>query len=73
MPHSVSVFSLLKKPTLIYLTTYCKLSAHMDILIFKVLLLSKNHFYFSDFESVIASHLTGKILSFDFYLKVVYF
>ena len=30
-------------------------------------------FFSSDFESVIASHLTGNILSFDFYLKVVYF
>ena len=27
----------------------------------------------SDFESVIAEHLTSTILSFDFYQKVVYF
>ena len=31
--HSVSVFSLLKKPPLIFLTTSSKLSARMDILI----------------------------------------
>ena len=32
------------------------------------------HFFFSsDFESVFAEHLTGKILSFDFYPKAVYF
>ena len=27
----------------------------------------------SDFKSVIAYHLTGKILSFDFHAKAVYF
>ena len=31
--YSVSVFSLLKKPPLIFLTTSCKLTARMDILI----------------------------------------
>ena len=30
-------------------------------------------FYTSDFESVFAKHLTGKILSFVFYPKAVYF
>ena len=30
-------------------------------------------FFSSDFENVIAQHLTGKILSFDFYLKAIYF
>ena len=30
-------------------------------------------FFSSDFESVFAQHLTGKILSFDFYPKAVYF
>ena len=30
-------------------------------------------FFAIDFESVIARHLTGKILSFDFYPKAVYF
>ena len=30
-------------------------------------------FFPSDFESVIAERLTGKILSFDFYPKAVYF
>ena len=35
----------------------------------------KNHFVFfsSDFQSVIAQHLTGNILSFHFYPKAVYF
>ena len=34
----------------------------------------KNHFFFFSlyFESVISQHLTGKILSFDFYPKVIY-
>ena len=27
----------------------------------------------SDFESVIAQHFTGNILSFDFYLEAIYF
>ena len=30
-------------------------------------------FFSSDFERVFAYHLTGKILSFKFYLKAVYF
>ena len=30
-------------------------------------------FFSSDFESVFAEHLTGKILSFEFYPKAVYF
>ena len=30
-------------------------------------------FFSSDFESVFAQHLTGKILSFEFYPKAVYF
>ena len=32
----------------------------------------KNHFFSSDFESVTAQHLTGNILSFDFYPKAIY-
>ena len=40
----------------------------------KVVLWSKNQFFFSsDFERVFTYHLTGKILSFLFYPKAVYF
>ena len=36
-------------------------------------MINKIPFFPSDFESVIAQHLTGKILSFDFYPKASYF
>ena len=31
------------------------------------------YFFPSDFESLFAEHLTGKVLSFEFYPKAVYF
>ena len=42
---------------------------------FKVLPWSKHHYFFllQILESMIGQHLTGKILSFDFYPKAIYF
>ena len=36
-------------------------------------MIKKSLFFSSDFESVIAQHLIGKILNFDFYPKANYF
>ena len=48
--------------------------AYISVGIVKVPVIKKTTSCFpSDFESVFAYHLTGKILSFDFYPKAVYF
>ena len=59
-----------------HVNSYIKISSSRKALnlVIKVLLWSKiTSFFSSDFESVFAQHLTGKILSFEFYPKAVYF
>ena len=44
-----------------------------DFAVFITMIIKITSFFSSDFESVNAQHLTGKILSFDFYPKAIYF